>query len=303
MIEKRAYSKKSILQRRRHYFRSVISFKNYRKKKIKEYINRTAKKKEVGANVLPRVVVSVGNFCSLQCKECSQLEPYKKNKCWQDINTIIDELDMLFSPIDECVCVDVIGGEPLLYKELPIVLKYLIDEKRVSKIEVTTNGTVDIDESVLQVLKQDYLHRTQIKISNYGAMSSKIDSIKSLCEENGIQCEIMDMDVWYGFSNFDAINYKTKKSSWKAKYQYFWCNDNLVCKMVKNGKLYMCGRASGLEEFGYELCEGRDYIVLRRGLTFKDLLNFWLQKQAPICKKCGDYCTDKMNIVEVAEQL
>lgn len=298
----RAYSILNIIYRRLKYYYSII-FTNWREKRIEKYLSNNVVEDKPNKKVLPRVVLSVGNFCSLKCKECSQMEPYKKNHNWENINLITKELDTLFSVVDVCLCIDVIGGEPFLYNELPLVIEYLLKENKVKRIEITTNGTVPISDSLLKTLLEDKNKKIVVKLSNYGVFSKKISEIVTICKNNNIQYEILEMKEWYGFGNSKVLDGCERKSPREARYQYYWCDDNFFCKMIKNGKIYMCGRASGFDDLGIALVEGKDYLTLDASINYDSVLDFWKRESAHVCQYCGDYCTDKMKIVNIAEQL
>lgn len=311
MKNRRAYNLRKVIFRRIYYFKSRSKKNRIRKKFFENEIRRCFGTNyiELSENnklkIIPRVVVSVGNICTLKCKECSQLEPYKKEKNFHDLDSILNWIDIFLATIDSCGCIDIIGGEPFLYKKLTELVQFLINSPKINKIEITTNGTVDINEDLLTVLSSDRNRKVIIKISDYKELSAKKQSIISKCKEKSIEYQVMNMDVWYRFGNEKVIENRKEKSKISADYQYFWCNDSIACKTIKNGKLYLCGRACGLEECGFNLLEGEDYIDLRKGsLTYEELKNFWCNGETTnICRACGEYCTDNMKIIVAAEQL
>ncbi len=144
---------------------------------------------------LPFLVVSVGQACTLKCRDCANFSPYaKKGSLLYPCQDILSDLKRI---LDVCIYIDVVqvqGGEPFMYPELDKVLQLLISEKKVRNIHVATNGTV-VPERLLDLLKDK---KVMVRISNYKVVDiSKIDKLCRVFDKNGITYEK------YGFTKND----------------------------------------------------------------------------------------------------
>ncbi|WP_026488634.1 radical SAM protein [Butyrivibrio sp. XBB1001] len=312
MGEKKAYSFAQICIRRMRFFggrikgeRSlyVYKFLNQIKFEIEHFESFFDSDLDFSkySKVLPRVVVSVGNYCTLRCKECSQLIPYAREHYYEEKEVLAQNINNFLSDIDMCVCVDIVGGEPLLYSDLTFILDILISSDKVAMIEITTNGTIFPSDELLNFVSNKGQSKVLFKFSDYGRIAKR-DEIIAVLEENKIKYEKISMPIWYGFGNSDVKN--NNRSEKELSYQYYMCMDNVACKMIAKGKIYTCGRASGLEDYGLLTKKNDDWLDLNKPLDYTTIRNFYCDKRySSICNFCGDYSTDNMKIVSVAEQL
>lgn len=232
--------------------------------------------------VIPRVIFSVSNKCSLRCKDCINLVPYFKDKRDIPVNKMIDYIDKFFSIVDRCICVEVIGGEPFLYKDLGIILKHLTNKAQIYSIELTTNGTCIPAEDLWEILKNEKIY---ISLSDYKFITSqkKNDFIKCM-KEHAVNYRILDESLWV-----DAGGYQKRfKNTAKLKFQHYTCSSSMFCKIFWDGKLFACGRAPAI----YELCALKDnssYFDLEHVSDTEAreaLKKFYLSEYA----ECCDYC-------------
>lgn len=264
-------------------------FENALRSEYVKYTNimqeRTILKFPTGPNllVLPRMVFSTTNKCSLRCKDCNNLIPYFE--CQRDIpaEKMIAYIDKFFSIVDYCICVEVIGGEPFLYKDLGIVLRHLINKPQVYSIEVTTNGTLIPSDELLQLLKNEKIY---VSLSDYEAVSKTKKNLFIDCmEKHLINHKIINMhSSWVDSGNTEKRN----RSKNALKWQYYACRNDMFCKTFWDGKLFACGRAPAI----YELCDLKDsssFFDLDQvsPTEAKDKLKqFYLSEYA----ECCDYC-------------
>lgn len=245
--------------------------------------------------IIPRVVVSVGNYCTLRCKECTQLVPYVKKRYYDDCMQIVRNVDNLLSNVDFLICVDIIGGEPFLYKELPKLVNELL-KKKVGFIEITTNGTVLPSTEMLDSFAHE---RVRVNISDYGSLAKNRGKVVDLLEMHGIIYRVLPMNEWYEVGN-DRVG--EKRGLARGKYQYYHCWDNVQCRTITKGRLWICGRASGLDDCGIGT-NSEDYISLEGDISWEQIETFFYDKDTSnACRYCGAYSYDFMKLIPVAEQ-
>jgi len=136
---------------------------------------------------LKKTAFCITNRCTLNCKLCIAYIPYLKNK--RDITPDESQkiLKNYFSIVDSVNVFTISGGEPLLHRELPELLKavYRYKPQIKSSIDFVSNATMPISEKVLELFCK---HReyTRVVISNYGELSRKLNDIIAVLNENGI---------------------------------------------------------------------------------------------------------------------
>ena len=86
----------------------------------------------------------------------------------------------------------ILGGEPFVcQKKLIRILEYLKEaESRFDEAEIITNGTILPSEECTLVLKNT--PKLKVVFSNYGELSSRLEEFKSVCEREGIGCDVVE---------------------------------------------------------------------------------------------------------------
>lgn len=249
--------------------------------------------------IIPRLVVNITDRCTLKCKECAALIPYLKRRDEAEFNSVIEDLDKIFNVIDECLCIEFIGGEPLLYNKLDELLQYAQKNEKIKVIEITTNATIIPGNALTRVLKND---RTLVQISEYKEVKlQKIEELQCHLKKNNIKYKVLEMDRWYAYGDTN----KRGRSKKELEYSYYYCNDNKMCRTLYAGKLFVCGRAAALYSLEGCLTDTSSYLEIRKNesLTGKDLLSFYTNhKYAEACDFC-DISRDNLKSIAVAEQL
>lgn len=122
--------------------------------------------------------------CSLRCESCNNLMQYFTNKTAYTctIEGITATLEKLFSHIDSVYWVRIIGGEPLLFKDIDKVVSLLDSTHKVKSFDIVTNGTIVPKESLLQALAKS--DKSFVSISDYTISPNlttplKIDELSS----------------------------------------------------------------------------------------------------------------------------
>lgn len=170
--------------------------------------------------------------CSLKCRDCSNLMQYYKHPA--DIN-----IDQLFRQIDKlCACVDeiyearILGGEPFMNKNLSLITQRIIDEPRVNKIIIFTNGTIIPGDKQVECFKSS---KVLIYITNYGLLSKKVGKLTELFAKNHIAYNINTCTSWTDCAKIKKHN--RTESEQKIIFENC-CAKNILT--ISNGKIYRC---------------------------------------------------------------
>jgi len=121
--------------------------------------------------------------CSLKCKDCSNLMQYYQSPKNTEHSDLLQDIQNILHAVDHISEIRLIGGEPLLYKELDEVILNLRSFGNFGEIVIFTNGTIVPRESLLESCDD---RRVRYQISDYGVDLSKnaLKLIKVLQEKN-----------------------------------------------------------------------------------------------------------------------
>lgn len=305
MKKNRRYNFKDIISRQIQYIRYLLSQEDiydYKNQTLVEYdrcINQrnVRKTSEIGhlknkikrdlrnkKYLISRIAVSVTNQCSLKCRDCNNLMPYCKEKFTIDVEEQIRDLEKLLYYVDGIINVEVIGGEPFVYRQLPKLLQYLCDMPKITFIEVTSNGTVLPSVEVLELLKNP---KICVLLSDYGKVNSeRAHKTYQYLKQNHVCVHNLKNREWIQGGNLK----RRKKSRRRLKYEYFHCFARKDCRTLYKGRLYVCGRAPILDELGL-LTDSTSFVNIRkmnvnRTIGQKMLQKFFKNDYAESCAYC-----------------
>lgn len=253
--------------------------------------------------------ITLTERCSLKCKKCA-------HACYNVDNTVDDmplgevykSADSFFSKVDFIHEFVLIGGEPLLYKNLADAVTYVGEKyrKQMEIYSITTNGTIVPAKEVLEACK---MYNVFFRISNYSIAIPRLkESHKRLVaalDEYGIGYKLAPADgkwIDYGFEYFD------RGENREGLIQAF---DHCLtpCREVRGNRLYFCVMARSVSD-NLDLDQGRDdYLDLDKlvGEDYKKELlefNFGYSEKGylDMCRRC--HGMDAVNyIIPVAEQI
>lgn len=227
--------------------------------------------------ILPRTPLMITTRCTLRCRECSNLMPYYKHPTDYDADEIIGWIKNICEAVDEWICLELVGGEPFLYRNLATVLIYVLNEEKIQRVEFTSNASVMPSPEILELLGNTKVY---IKISQYPGLIDPTRFMK-LLDEYGIRYELMESMRWSKNGELTTRN----RSVVELQSQYLNCGQAKLCRTILNGKMYVCSKAASLVELGYvddlERVDLADKDDLRR--------NIWDFLRLPYSEACN-YC-------------
>jgi len=246
--------------------------------KKREYI--MGKSKEDRPLVLPRIMIMPTTRCNMRCKGCSSLLPYFTKPQDVSLQQILDDFEIFFSGIDECIRIT-IGGEPFLFPYLKEVLEYLIAQKKVLGIMLITNSTLLPKEDVIELLKNP---KVFIEVSDYGHLE-KMSRLIQLLEINKVNFIVLTEQTWTDMGGIECRN----RSEEELRFQYLNCDQSRVIKGMHNGKFYTCARSArmtALEAYSSK----KDYFELKpeeKGEKVREKIkDMYYRETADSCNFC-----------------
>ena len=102
-------------------------------------VNATRDSHQLNVNSIDLVLTEK---CSLKCKNCSNLMQYYEQPIDNDLELLIKSFDNFIKAVDYCYEVRMIGGEPLMYKNINRVIEHVLSKKNIGNVIIYTNGTI-----------------------------------------------------------------------------------------------------------------------------------------------------------------
>lgn len=233
---------------------------------------------------IPRLNVVVTTRCTLKCIHCSSLIPHYEKPADIDSSTIMASLDRLFAEVDMIYHVELLGGEPFLYKNLPAIAHHLLDSGKILHIDVITNGTLLPEKSVLEALKHPSL---SVVIDDYGRLSKKKDALACVLKQLGIDYRINQHWAWADLGGFEP----RRRSAGQLSELFSTCHFNSCTELI-DGILYRCPRSSHGTRTGLVPEYERDTVDLlepiRRSEDIREILRTFFNDK-PFIRAC-DHC-------------
>lgn len=230
--------------------------------------------------VIPYCTFLVTNACTLNCRDCNNLMPFYSERFFASYNSVKKDLDSLLSVIDHCVVVNFTGGEPFLNRELADIVDYTVKNKKISVVEVITNGTIIPSDELKSALTNK---KVIVKISNYNGFS-KLQELKRVLNQANIRYDIYDDLVWVRSGGIQRRN----KEKERLQSEYMKCWAGMFCKSVLNGKLYHCARAAFLDNLNVDLDED-DCLNLSEIRLEERIKDFYIRSYADACDFCDHH--------------
>lgn len=208
---------------------------------------------------MPRGGFYVTLKCNLKCKLCAAHAPYYKDPWHPTIEALCTQADRFFELIAHIGHFSLTGGEPLLRKDLSVLVHRLKQySSQIGVLELFTNGTCIPDDALLSAF-QAYDGSIKFVIDDYGpTISTKAkqakDKIKCVlphaaCELRDYYSKNMHCDGWVDWK-VGRVGNKTEE---EAKLTFEKCSlpqklEFVSC--VNNGVIYPCPQTRRCIELG-----------------------------------------------------
>lgn len=254
---------------------------------------------------IKRFCIPITLRCNLRCRLCAEQVPYYCNPYHPELSDLMGQIDRLFAVADGVTMFDLTGGEPLLRRDLPQLIRCLYTQygQRIGKLRLTTNGTLIPGAELLESL-QLWGNRTHVIVDHY-AVSSKFREAAGCLEKAGLSFEVRDYsedlhcDGWVDYGDFDK-KYDTEGAKRKFEECMVPKLDFFIC--LVDGKLFPCSRARLLYERGITW-DGLDLTTLPAGDAGREALCAFLHRTAlDSCAYCNGLCENSPRFMP-AEQL
>ncbi len=192
-------------------------------------------------NVLQRLSIVITDRCTLNCRDCGMLIPYKKPGKDADMGMVLLAIEKLFSVVEGIRWVQIFGGEPFLHPHLTELTRKVAEIDKALSIVLITNAT-------LQPIQERYnklaSYISYFTFSDYGSSLSKYcDEVDNACKNSGIVYSKSNYNQdglpWVTYGSISDKNYtgEEKKVIFNACMQAE-CN----FRISPDGIFYFCER-------------------------------------------------------------
>ena len=171
--------------------------------------------------------VVITERCSMKCKDCSNLMQFYTNPQNQDFDLFSKSVDMFMKSIDRIGEFRVIGGDPLMNKEMYKFVNKLVTYKNGDNVVIFTNATILPKGENLECLKNE---KVNLLITNYGDLSKRHDELIELLDSNNILYVTEPvLEMW---QDIGTLKYEKKTKS-EVKHLFDSCCANDILSLME----------------------------------------------------------------------
>lgn len=187
---------------------------------------------------LDTVSMIMTEACTLKCEKCAIMLPYFKEHRNPSLEKLKAEADALFERIDFVGNFTVTGGEPLLRRELPDLLRYVGENYRnkIGSFKIISNGMIEPWNELLAVMRE---YDIAVDISDYTIgvpeIKEDVESTLKRYKDEGIQTYFLSSATWVDFG-FDTVENQYSEDQLIKFFDY--CHTR--CRGYVDGKIRYC---------------------------------------------------------------
>jgi organic radical activating enzyme len=201
--------------------------------------------------------------CSLKCKDCSNLMQFYEKPIDNDLEVMLESFDNFMQAVDYCYEIRMIGGEPLMYKQIDKVLEKVLSSQKVGNIIIYTNGTIVPKGEKINIFKNPKIY---FRISDYGQSSRNVSKLEEVLKENNIHYITERVTSWQDCAKID--NFKRDENLNKKIFGNCCVNETLT---MLHGKLYLCPYSAHLENLKIIKPKQKEHVDLYKRNDFDNL--------------------------------
>lgn len=196
-----------------------------------------------------------------------------------------NNIDQILQSVDRIYNLFLLGGEPLLNKDLAKILDYACRKKKIINTRIITNGTIIPNNETINILRK--YKKSSILLSNY-SINKQLKTVKkekllSLFKKENIKCYYEKEYEW-------SIQPKVKidnpiKDQIVLKNNYSKCNFKR-CVCLSNNKIHPCALSRYINDEANAKYSS-NFIDLNSVYNLKnDLITFFNKDCFDVCECC-----------------
>jgi MoaA/NifB/PqqE/SkfB family radical SAM enzyme len=251
---------------------------------------------------IPQIEFTLTTKCTLKCKNCTNYIPFI-NKNEQKTLSIHDfkiQLNNLCKSVHKIRNLLLIGGEPLILKNLNEYLEYAAANKKIENVWIVTNGTMLLTLDLINSIKK-HSNKVNIWISNY----SKNPELNNILKHEDILRQINNANINYYYDKnlmwWPTSPYPVKKLREQDSSYFLSCNN--PCVAVICGRIFICPRAGTFYIKNLYEPKQNEFFDLNQKISKNNLINFYSKNCFDACNYCSILEDFRKNRVLPAEQI
>ena len=229
-------------------------------------------------NELIQIEVHMADHCNLNCRGCAHFSPLFDEE-YPDLDECRNDIKALKQRVGGIKILNLLGGEPLLNKNLADYIKMYREELPDTLIQIVTNGLLipKLDESLMRCIAQNHI---VVSVSEYAPTKKIISKICERLQEYEIDYSIREYDRKQTFS----IPYTVNKDSKRTRKCI-----SAGCVNVWKGKISACPALMYVKRFNERFeCDlpTKGIIDLKTTELEKEELVQAIYSPVPLCNYC-----------------
>ncbi len=232
---------------------------------------------------IKRFELDVTSKCTLRCKNCGGMMQYVKHPRDIEAAVVISDYNRMLQLIEWTDDVLIMGGEPFACRGLAKILQGIktseYTETKVGMVKLVTNGTIVPEEEVLRELSGTDI---SVMISNYGALSKKLNELITVFREYDIKYDILDIDAWGNVQQLVEREYPMTKQELLEKRKKCWKRHHAISE----GRFYLCAFSNFSQKLGAVPYSDANYVDLYDIKAAEKIYEF-LRQDMPLPESCS----------------
>ena len=175
----------------------------------------------------------LADHCNLNCKACEHYSGLVEHDVFTDFEKFKKDFTKFHEFIDDIGLVRILGGEPLLHKDVNAFIKLTRELYPNAQIHVVTNGLLlkAMDDEFYETLKKE---SAEISISYYPPMQDTMPQVEALLKEKGVSYWISPLNTQFG-----KKQQLEPQSDDKTIEAFYRCSQKM-CNNLYDGKVAAC---------------------------------------------------------------
>ena len=236
--------------------------------------------------VLDAVELHLADRCNMNCTGCSHFSPFAA--AWfARADQVGRDLALLRSKFAGGIRhVNLLGGEPLLNREIGAILERVRETCPEALITVVTNGINLLDQPA-EFWTMCRRVRLRLNLTLYGPMMPKRRLIEEKCARENVALRVQEGTVFFARM--------VPEGTANARKSFRFCRRTTYCPYLRDGRLYTCAQAYHIRDFVQAARRAGRVVadVVDEGLdlhdpalTGKKILHA-LMTPGPVCRLCA----------------
>lgn len=207
--------------------------------------------------LIPYVEICISPQCTLNCRDCANFMQYYYKPQPMNLEQVWSWIDAFLEAIDAALTVRVMGGEPLMQKQLPELMRRLLAHSKVQHTQIVTNGTLEPKDDLLKLMQANKQY-CSFFFSRYGSkLAPRFDEFTQKCLRHGLMVQAPeDNKQWFDMGD-TASRHRSVKELTEV---YQKCPNN--CRHIWNGEFHHCPRSAHGKYLGLIDMPETDYVPL-----------------------------------------